>query len=249
MAAPTTIHSALLQILCHGTPVYETGYVGWGTPGLFSMLNSVADELLTHVYRGERPRDARAFYDGTRLLGYGQVAFAEHFEPWSCGDAPTPPDGGVDVWAVPTLLKAPRYAVASQLLHVLYRPRAALAATLAAAAAAPRFAVAVHLRRGDKLREKRNSERIQLWNDSQVVPAVSKFVREQRKRSGSSTARASVLLASDDNAFAAEIEASIRAQLTNVEVVRPTNEHDAGTKSPFFSCSASCIAPLQVHEA
>jgi hypothetical protein len=31
-------------VLCHGTPVYARGYVGWGSPGLFSMLNSVADE-------------------------------------------------------------------------------------------------------------------------------------------------------------------------------------------------------------
>lgn len=38
------VKSALLAILCFGRPVYTTGYVGWGSPGLFSMLNSVADE-------------------------------------------------------------------------------------------------------------------------------------------------------------------------------------------------------------
>jgi hypothetical protein len=40
----TSVKSALLAILCFGHPVYTTGYVGWGSPGLFSMLNSVADE-------------------------------------------------------------------------------------------------------------------------------------------------------------------------------------------------------------
>ena len=38
------VQSALLTVLCTGKPVYQTGYVGWGSPGLFSMLNSVADE-------------------------------------------------------------------------------------------------------------------------------------------------------------------------------------------------------------
>ena len=38
------VRSGLLTVLCHGTPVYARGYVGWGSPGLFSMLNSVADE-------------------------------------------------------------------------------------------------------------------------------------------------------------------------------------------------------------
>ena len=240
----SAIHTWVLQVLCYGRPAYDAGYVGWGTPGLFSMLNSVADELLIHVYRGERPRDTRAFYDSTRLLGYGQVSLAAHFEPWSCDSVTAPPNGNVHAVAVPALLQASRHLVASHMLHILYRPRNGLVDALVPSSAPARYAVAVHLRRGDKLIDLRNSERIQLWNDSQVVPAVAKFVREQRA-AGKPNARPTVLLASDDNAFAQEVETSLRQQLPEVDVVRPTNEHDAGIKSPFFSCSAGCIAPLQ----
>ena len=232
-----SVETALLQILCFGRPVYDVGYVGWGTPGLFSMLNSVADELLIHVYRGERPRDVRAYYAGTRLLGYGQVSLGEYFVPWSC-DGVSPPSSDVDASTVPTLLQAPRYVVASRLLHVLFKPRA----DPTAMAASSRFAVAIHLRRGDKLREARNAERIQLWNDSQIVPAVTRYVPDRLTKDGS---RPAVLLASDDNAFATEMDARLRAKLPFLQVVRPTNDHDAGTKSPFFSCTAACIPPLQ----
>lgn len=239
-AAAPNVTKALLQVLCHGSPAYDVGYVGWGTPGLFSMLNSVADELLWHVYRGERPRDVRAFYDGTRLLGYGRVAISNNFAPWSCMGVPLPDHGDVMAWAVPTLLQESRYVVASRVLHVLYQPRTAIIA-----APSTRYAVAVHLRRGDKLAERRNAERIQLWNDSQVVPAVARLVRERAQLGGGAASRPTILLASDDNGFATHVAASLRDQIPGVDVVRPLNEHDAGTKAPFFSCPASCIAPLQ----
>ena len=235
---------ALLQILCHGRPAYDHGYVGWGTPGLFSMLNSAADELLMHVYRGERPRDVRQFYEGTRVLGYGQAALAAYFAPWSCDGVAPPDDGDVTTWAVPTLLKKSRYVVASRLLHQLYRPRADV---LGAQPASSRYAVAVHLRRGDKLLEQRHAERIQIWNDSLLVPAVARLIREGDKNGGAAAAsgRPVVLLASDDNSFAMEMEASLRRQLPHIDVVRPTNEHDAGPRAPFFTCTAACIPPLQ----
>jgi hypothetical protein len=251
------LHESLLQVLCHGRPAYDVGYVGWGSPGFFSMVNSVADELLFHVYRGERPRDVLAFYRDTRLIGYGKAALAEHFEPWSCDAVARPLDGDVHARAVPALLSASRYTVMSRLLHILYRPR-----TSGASWYAPeqRFDVAVHLRRGDKLVEARNAERIAIWNASQVVTAVTRLLKEDRKRrstasssssssSSSSAAHAhtpsTILLASDDNAFALLCERMLVTSLPQIQIVRPPNAFDKGTAAPFDACSAECIRPLQ----
>ena len=126
---PPSVREALLSVLCHGRPVYDVGYVGWGTPGLFSMLNSIADELLVHAYRGERPRDVQHFYRRTQLLGYGNVSLERYFWPWECELAPPPSSFDPQMWAVPMLLGASRYDVVSHLLHLLYRPRAPPAAT------------------------------------------------------------------------------------------------------------------------
>ena len=187
-ADPSAIRAALLAVLCHGSPAYTTGYVGWGTPGLFSMMNSVANELLMHVYRGERPQDVRAFYEGTRFLAYGNASLAAHFEPWACDYTPsssttTDPRS----WAVPALLGAPRYAVASQLVHLIFTPKAAATAAAHLPNAPPppaerRFALAIHLRRGDKLSEQRNAERIEVWGKERVVAASAKLLDESWRR-------------------------------------------------------------------
>lgn len=242
------VSRALLEVLCHGRPAYDVGYVGWGTPGLFSMLNSVADELLVRVYLGERPADARKFYHRTRLIGYGNVSLAAYWSPWTCGD--TPPSAPVGSWAVPTLLAAPRYVVASNLLHLMYRPRnRERGASPVSATADRRYALAVHVRRGDKLAEQRNSEKIAMWDEAKVSAAVTAHVKGGGKGEGKGggessgeSARPAVLLASDDNAFASRVASSLGP---SVDIDRPSNEHDAGTTAPFDACDASCIPPLQ----
>ena len=125
--------------------------------------SSVADQLLVHVYRGERPADTSAFFSDTQLIGYGNASLASLFRPWECpgrGPGEVPSDATATDSAVAVLLAAPRYSVASRLVHLLYTPREEL--RLHSAAAPARFAVAVHLRRGDKLTEERNAERIQV---------------------------------------------------------------------------------------
>lgn len=257
-ASGQAIESALVSILCFGRPVYDTGYVGWGTPGLFSMLNSLADELLVHVYRGERPRDVAQYYAGTKLLGYGNVSLATHFAPWSCSAA-SPIGEDPHAWAVPLLLAAPRYAVASRLVHIMYRRADGVVTTRARDGA--RYALAVHIRRGDKLTEARNAERIQIWTEEQIVAAAAPLVAAslgtavaskgagevaQVKAAVDTAAgrRPAILVASDDNAFATRVESRLRAAL-GVIVERPPNEHDHGTAAPFDACDASCIPPLQ----
>lgn len=181
-AEPSTIKAALLAVLCHGKPVYTTGYVGWGTPGLFSMMNSVANELLFHVYRGERPQDVTAFYEGTRFLAYGNASLSTHFAPWSCREAVAGQRRDPQSWAVPTLLGASRYAVASQLVHLMFTPSAAAAAHVSEQTNERRFSLAVHLRRGDKLNEQRNAERIEVWSKERVVAASAKLLDESWRR-------------------------------------------------------------------
>ena len=157
-AAPTgAIARALLSVLCHGHATYTSGYVGWGSPGLFSMLNSVADEVLTRSYRGERPADVQRFYASTRLIGYGNASLGELFRPFRCAPIEATP-ADVDA-SVALLLAAPRYAVASRVVHLLYQP---LTPPRLPPQRPRRYAVAVHLRRGDKLTEERNSERIEM---------------------------------------------------------------------------------------
>ena len=53
--ATTTVGNAILHVLCFGKPAYDTGYVGWGTPGLFSQLNQFAEEVLKRAYEGKGP--------------------------------------------------------------------------------------------------------------------------------------------------------------------------------------------------
>ena len=280
MEQQQSITSLILSILCFGrpAPAYTAGYVGWGTPGLFSQLNSVADELLIHVYRGERPMNAaRDFYASTRLLAYGNISLAAHFKAWSCEAAP-PPDVRHDpqLWALPALLAAPRYSVASRLLHLMYQPTG-----VATPASERRYSLAVHCRRGDKLTEARNSEVISIWNEDKVVAASARAIDAAATRSSSSSSssktgggvgngdndndgsdssviakvaaaaraapeglRPAILLASDDNAFAARVEARLRSELS-VDVNRHVNMHDHGSTAPADACDEGCIAPLQ----
>ena len=217
-----------MSVLCFGRPVYRVGYVGWGSPGFFSMLNSVADELLEHVYRGERPANVLEFYAGTKYLGYGNVSLAEHFSPWSC-HAEHVDEQDALYWAVPLLLRAPRYTVASRLVHILYRPRVPILST----SAFP-YSLAVQLRCGDKLTETCNSEKIQIWSVDQVVSASAAAVEQSRLG-----IERAIFLASDGNAFAARVQARMTKTL-GLKVVR----HDNGTLSPFDSCDGTCIVPL-----
>lgn len=233
------IASHVLGVLCHGQPAYDLGYVGWGTPGFFSQLNSIADGVLVRLFRGERPRSVQAFYRHTRLLGYDNTTLVGHFRPWHCHDSDA---------AVPTaehvtaLLAAPRLSVATALLHLLFQPRSGTVACPAG-----RYALAVHARRGDKLSETRPSEAIALPSEDALVAQVLAFLRQERPTtpSGGSRPRPTpVLLASDDNAYAATVAAKLERAAAR-KVVVPGNEHDHGAAAPFDACDAGCIAPLQ----
>ncbi len=256
-----SVRHALLSILCSGQPTLDRGYVGWGTPGFFSMLNSAADELLRRVYRGERPFSSADYYASTRLIGYGNATFASFARPWECATFAARMNVSD---AIALLIAASRYVVASHLLHLVYRPWA-----LQGSAASTRYALAIHLRRGDKLTEGRNSERISIWTEHQVVEAAIPQLRGPRRHSKQehnpldsitadgeahgdgptgderrSDERPLVLLASDDNAFASRVERLLLAQ--GVRVERPPNDHDHGTAAPSDACDDSCIPNIRL---
>ena len=265
--AASPIRHALLSILCFGDRTYNVGYVGWGSPGLFSMLNNVADQLLTHVYRGQTVRDVGRFYESTRLIGYGNASLSAFFRPWTCAPLQS---GGYSPSAVATLVAASRYQVASHLLHLMYSPRS----RPLRASGRSGYALAIHVRRGDKLVEGRKSESIAIWSEAQVVQearnllllarrpskgsgmggggaasgrtgAVGESGADVRSRSPSApSATPTILLASDDNAFARRVAERLMASL-GVRVEHIDNEHDAGTAAPFDACDASCVPPLQ----
>ena len=277
-AIDSPVRRALLTVLCYGEPLpaYRRGYVGWGTPGLFSMLNSVADQLLVHVYRGETVASPTTFYATTRLLGYSNVSLSAHFQPWSCSSVPPPSAERSIPSAVAQLQQESRYLVASHLLHLMFSPwlthcepdGPCTAMPARAGRANKRYDLAIHLRRGDKLVEGRNSERIAVWDEDQVVretmtllmparaprapahaPASSAASSVDATRggdaAGSAPAHLHVLLASDDNAFAARVAARLVGALPHLHVERPRNRFDRGSTAPFDACDDACIPPLQ----
>lgn len=226
------VRSAVLTVLCLGEPTYDRGDVGWGSPGLFSMLNHVADELLKHLYRGQTVKDAGAFYADTRLIGYGNVTLSAYFQPWPCHELST--QSSVKSETIAILLHASRYLVASHLLHLMYTP------WVRPMRDSRRYALAVHLRRGDKLIEGRNSERIAIWTEDQVASEARALLAMPAAAAASSTR--AMLLASDDNAFAMRVAERLVA--VGMRVERADNGHDAGSMSPFDVCDESCIPPL-----
>ena len=235
------IRDAILSVLCHGHPTYETGYVGWGTPGFFSQLNAMADGVLVRLYRGERPHDASVLYTQTQLIGYGNVTLGEFFTPYAC------PSALEDVAlerssstqnALMALLAAPRLEVSSQLLHLLYQPRTT--AVEQAGCNSARYSIAVHARRGDKLSESRAAESIAVPSEAALVAELNADLQSLLQR-GQTVPR--VLVASDDNSYARTVGERLRGLGMHVTV--PTNEHDYGKRAPFDSCDQTCIHPLQ----
>lgn len=220
---------AVAAILCHGDAQHlELERV---RAGLLSQLNHLLDALLIRVYAGVRPAALDEIY-GRRLSSYGNASLGSIFEPLACADG-----GRHDVEAARLALRrAPRAHVVSQLMHTLLRPRNF--------ARVERYDVAVHVRRGDKLADGRTQERVAVWNATRIAAAAADLAVAPRRRR-TRKLPASVLLASDDNAFSAEVE-RILVDTHALRVTRLSNEFDRGAESPMDACEthAACIAPM-----
>ena len=177
----------------------------------------------------------------------------------------------------------PRLLLTSHLLHQIFPPkrrwhRTHQSGQLSLAgppgrlrAARMRFDLAIHLRRGDKLTETRDFEKIALWDEPRIVARASELLSDKLSKlaaghAAGSQARADaagiisrrgrrhhrtprIFLASDDNAFAASLASALVASL-GAEVVRPTafepstNHSHSGSHWSYMGCDESCVPPL-----
>lgn len=202
--AHSALDRALLLILCHSPlpydPARERHFLSpgrAGVSGLFSQLNYLTQQILTRAYLGRGP--VVGSLHALRLQGYGGSPMSEVFRPYSCGP---PPADGEHAQALATVLGAPRHLVVSHLMHLTLRPHGRHAPKGSGS-----FDLAIHVRRGDKLLDNRTQERIATWDEDGLFAAVTK---EVGATSGTSGGSASVLVASDDDAFAASLSSRLR---------------------------------------
>ena len=237
-ASASPVRDALLQVLCSANTTYEvTEFPGWGA-GLFAQLNYIAQQVTVRTLKGQRP--AYDVHARTRLKRYGNDLLSNHFLPIPCTHVRHTDVKYTMEEALAMLRSAPRYLVVSHILGLLYRPRATNDLDTALQLLARHFGSidpAIHVRRGDKLSEKRYYERIKVWEVPAILDEVPKHVRPN----------GTVLIASDDDAFTREVNEQL-SRLGYVSL-RLGNDHqrfDTHNKSIEAArvCDATCVMPL-----
>ncbi|KAL1506941.1 hypothetical protein AB1Y20_007805 [Prymnesium parvum] len=151
----------------------------------------------------------------------------------------------------------PRLLAVSHLLHLLYQPRKPVAPPVVPAGArsgAYAFDLAIHVRRGDKMQEHRQWERLAFWNQSAIVMTAASQLRLAAGDEPPVRHRAPrVLLASDDNAFASRLEMELASQLgakvtwLQAAHLKSLPESQAGAAAAHWSsdpCDERCVPPL-----
>jgi len=238
-ASASPVRDALLQVLCSANTTYVVNeFPGWGA-GLFAQLNYIAQQVTVRTLKGQRP--AYDMHARTRLKRYGNDLLSNHFLPIPCTHVKRHTDVKHTMEeALAMLRSAPRYLVVSHILGMLYRPRATNDLDTALQLLARHFGsidLAIHVRRGDKLNEKRYYERIKVWDVPAILDEVPKHVRPN----------GTVLIASDDDAFTREVNEQL-SRLGYVSL-RLGNDHqrfDKHNKSIEAArvCDATCVMPL-----
>ena len=233
-----SVRKGLVTILCSGTgaPGYSGLLTNPSTAGLFSQLNYLTQQVLEHTLAGRGPQSLDAIY-ATRLTGYGNAPLSEHFAPgFACPTArPAAPER-----AVRALREAPRYQVVTTLLHLLLRPRAPPSST----EEQRRYDLAVHVRRGDRITSSKRIERMAVWDEARLVGTMRSML--------GAAPSPSVLLASDDNAFAAALARRLEVEHGAVRVTRLANDAETFSNDPrrnvsveaALVCGGGCVAPL-----
>lgn len=157
-----------------------------------------------------------------------------------------------------TLAKLPRFLLVSHLLHLLFRPLQP--PSLKSPTNKPfSFDLAIHVRRGDKMSEQRAWEKLSFWNESKITAHASSLLpRPAASQAQLVTRRPRVLLASDDNRFAASLKQRLEEELgctvTWLEATHLNNLADKtaravgeGVGGGHWSsdpCDARCVPPL-----
>ena len=238
-ASASPVRDALLQVLCSANTTYEVTELPGRGAGLFAQLNYIAQQVTFRTLKGQRP--AYDVHARTRLKRYGNDFLSTHFLPIPCTHVKRHTDVKYTMEEALAMLRlAPHYLVASHILGLLYRPRATNDLDTALQLLARHFGsidLAIHVRRGDKLSEKRYYERIKVWDVPAILDEVPKHVRPN----------GTVLIASDDDAFTREVNEQL-SRLGYVSL-RLGNDHqrfDKHNKSieAALVCDATCVAPL-----
>lgn len=221
--------------------------------------NHFAHELLTRLYAGNGPSDLERMYSETRLIGYGGGALGDHFAPWlicpmgndqqqqaaMCGLC-----CNVSVAsAIDVLKRSPRFAVVSTLLQLVFRLK-----RQNESGSSPRFDLAVHVRRGDRLWVERSVEKITVWSERAILQQMQQLLLQTSpdaapSSSSGATARPKVLLASDDNAYLTRLRDAVQVAGMDAEVVwngkEAFDENNANRSLEAAKvCSAACVPEL-----
>eukprot|EP00966_Prymnesium_polylepis_P100980 2338369-Prymnesium_polylepis.1 len=145
-----------------------------------------------------------------------------------------------------TVRQTPRYFVAAALLRLLFMPVSTATLSSISTARSPPdesldlpFDVAVHVRRGDRIWVERSVEKIEIWSEGAIASEVAKMVDTPSGR---------VLLASDDNAYAMRLAATLGSAGFRVVTIRNDAEaFVAGTNRSVEAakvCGEECVPPL-----
>ena len=223
LALVTTLCRPSAELLLEPDPRYRFG--------LFSQLNFLTQQLMEHLYRGDGLAGAVAALYRSKTLLYGGEPLGKHFGPaFTC----PPCSHRGHQWTAHTVQAAPRYHLVSRLTRLLLQPRPSL--QTAEGGGYRRDAVALHVRRGDKVGAK-GRERIALPTRDQLARVALALIRNSSERS---MAHASVFIASDDHQFALALAQRLRhswpALRVDVEPAPRSTTHQA--------CSSACVAPL-----
>lgn len=221
------VRKSIVTILCSGAgaPGYSGLRTNPSTAGLFSQLNYLTQQVLEHTLAGRGPQSIDVIY-ATRLTGYGNAPLSEHFTAgFACPTArPAAPER-----AARALREAPRYQVVTTLLHLLLRP---LAPPPPSTEDDRRYDLAVHVRRGDRVTSTKRVERMAVWDEARLVETT----RAMLGAAPSPSPSPSVLLASDDNAFAAALARRLEAPPHNVRVTRLANDAEVFSDAASLPC-------------
>lgn len=257
------IDQALLLLLCRSAPAQHESVLQRMIPkaGLFAQINGHLNNLLWAVLQGNGAGGMREFY-AMPLNRYGRETFGEHLQPaLPCPETDT--SASELTWATRTLQDAPRYLVASHLMRLVVKPRQQLLEP------AP-SALAMHIRRGDKLTAV-GRERITLLQEGQLAHEALRSLRELTHVNSTRERlmpvdwvpphAGRVLIATDNEAFGAAVAHRLRRlepRLTprnampnysrpfSINLEYPYRMPRSGGLFPehWEDCSSACVAPL-----
>ena len=150
--------------------------------------------------------------------------------------------------SIERLGRVPGYLLRSHLLSLLFQLRASVeVASKAPGSGIRRYALAIHMRRTDKLTDSRAFEKIRVWDAPTIVAQALSVLRLEQHRGPPPP----VLLASDDNDFSRSVGRTLTERGANVTILLADEPmwHLRGLTSEdahwsYIGCGVGCVASL-----